>query len=66
MVDILKSRSLSQWQAQLEITSLAPTSSTVPGQPLPKFQQTISLTQISSPSVCSSLPDPVYVPSPDV
>lgn len=66
MADILKSSSLSQSPSQPEITSLAPTSSTVPGQPAPKFQQTIALTPISSPGVCSSLPDPVYVPSPDV
>lgn len=67
MADILKSSSLSQLPAQPEITSVSPTSSTVPGQPAPKFQQqTIVLTPISAPGVCSSLPDPVYVPSPDV
>lgn len=66
MADILKSSSLSQLPAQPEMTSVSPTSSTVPGQTAPKFQQTIALTPISAPGVCSSLPDPVYVPSPDV
>lgn len=66
MADILKSSSLSQLPAQPEMTSVSPSSSTVPGQTAPKFQQTIALTPISAPGVCSSLPDPVYVPSPDV
>eukprot|EP01018_Ginkgo_biloba_P012830 Gb_00263 [translate_table: standard] len=66
MADVVKASNVSQLLAQQEITVLASTSVTVQGQITPQFQQTIALTPISGSGVCSSMPDPVYVPSLDL